>query len=386
VRLEAIVTRLLQNIRAMRYSSLQELREDLERLQKELTGDWEVHWRCFKGNGSRTNYIQDQKWNPAEETLKEVWRAGIGDVWASPVMAGENLFVGSGDGYFYSVDAKSGKVLWKVALNARIESTACIEKNTAYVGNDAGSIIAINIKNGTLLWKKSLNEYVRSSPFCDGKVLYVGSINPERKTGTLWALSAQNGTTIWKKTMGSVFSSPVVDHDDLLIGSDDETLYCYSLSGTLKWQASVGGKLRSTPAVMRDFVYAGGFGGVIYKIRRSTGEIVWRSPEAGSMYSSIGIGKGFVAVGNNAGSIGLFQVNGGKKKSEFSTGGPVTASPLIINNTVIVGSNDGKFYVLNSDAKVIGTFDAQSPINSSAYCHNNIIYFGSDKGLHALSL
>jgi outer membrane protein assembly factor BamB len=245
---------------------------------------------------------------------------------------------------------------------------------------------AINIRNGALVWKKSLSEYIRSSAYCDGNSVFLGSINPERKTGMLWALSATSGAILWKKPMGPVFSSPIVDRDDVIIGSDDETLYCFSTSGTAKWQIQLPGKIRSTPVLAREFVYVGGFGGVIQKIRRMNGEIVWRNSEAGSMYSSVASGKGYVAAGNNAGTILYFQINGGKKKAEFATGGPVTASPLVVGQYLLVGSNDGKFYILDSLGKEITTFNAQSPINSSASFHNNVIYLGSDQGLHALSL
>jgi outer membrane protein assembly factor BamB len=333
----------------------------------------------------RTNSFSEPEWNPAGNTLKEVWRAPIGDIWASPIMAGENLFVGSGDGSFYSIDASTGKILWKLALGARIESTACIHKNTAYVGSDLGTLYAINIKNGSLLWKKSLSEYVRSSPFCDGKLVLAGSINPEKRSGMLWALTADSGSILWKRALGAVFSSPLVDQDQIFIGSDDENFYCFDLTGQARWQIPLAGKIRSTPALARDFLYIGGFGGVLYKIRRATGEIVWRNSEAGSMYSSPAVGKGIVSVGNNTGAIQFFQVNGGKKKASFETGGPVTASPLLINQFALCGSNDGHFYILDTQGKEICAFDAKSPVNSSAYMDKNTIYFGSDQGLHALS-
>jgi outer membrane protein assembly factor BamB len=137
---------------------------------------------------------------------------------------------------------------------------------------------------------------------------------------------------------------------------------------------------------VRDFIYVGCFGGTFYKIRRASGEIAWKNREAGSMYSSPAYGKNFIVVGNNAGSVLFFQPGTGKKKGEFATGGPVTASPLVVNQYSLVGSNDGIFYILDPGAQVVTSFDAKSPINSSAYFHNGFIYVGSDKGMHALSL
>jgi len=42
-------------------------------------------------------------------------------------------------------------------------------------------------------------------------------------------------------------------------------------------------------------------------------------------------------------------------------------------------------YIIDSSGKSVSSFDARAPINSSAYFHNEKIYFGSDHGLHALS-
>ena len=205
VRMESIVSRLLQNIRSLRYSSLPELREDLERLKKELSGDWTAHWPCFKGNGARTNYEPEKSFLPEGKTLKEAWKAPIGEVWAAPVLAGESIFVGSGNGNFYSIDAKTGKVVWQLNLGARIESTACIEKNVAYLGNDLGVFYAINIKKGSIQWKKSLGEYIRCSAFSDGKNVYVGSINPTTEIRCVLGIVRRNRRNSMEKDQRSHF-------------------------------------------------------------------------------------------------------------------------------------------------------------------------------------
>lgn len=118
------------------------------------------------------------------------------------------------------------------------------------------------------------------------------------------------------------------------------------------------GKIRSTAIVVKEFVYVGGFGGVFYKLRRLSGEVAWRNEEAGSMYSSPGFGRSFLVAGNNAGQMVYIQAASGKKKSDFATGGPVTASPLIVQQSVLVGSNDGKFYILDAEGKSVCIFDA----------------------------
>ena len=83
--------------------------------------------------------------------------------------------------------------------------------------------------------------------------------------------------------------------------------------------------------------------------------------------------------------VSFYQQATGKKSAEFATGGPVTATPLIVNQFVLVGSNDGIFYILDSGGNPICTFDAKAPMNSTACYHASMIYVGSDNGFRALA-
>ena len=63
---------------------------------------------------------------------------------------------------------------------------------------------------------------------------------------------------------------------------------------------------------------------------------------------------------------------------QFKTGGPLTASPVIVNGILYIGSADGKFYALN--AKEWGpkwVFDAGSAIRFSAVVWGNRVYFNT---------
>lgn len=72
---------------------------------------------------------------------------------------------------------------------------------------------------------------------------------------------------------------------------------------------------------------------------------------------------------------------------KFMTGGPVTASPLVWNDTVYIGSQDGRFYALK--AKRWGerwSFDAGSPIQFCGAIENGMLFFHTrDNVVYALN-
>jgi outer membrane protein assembly factor BamB len=66
-----------------------------------------------------------------------------GAVVASPVVAEGQLFVGSFGGGFHVLDAMTGAVKWIQEAGAPIGSSAAVVDGVVYVGTDGGSLVAI---------------------------------------------------------------------------------------------------------------------------------------------------------------------------------------------------------------------------------------------------
>lgn len=74
------------------------------------------------------------------------------------------------------------------------------------------------------------------------------------------------------------------------------------------------------------------------------------------------------------------KTSGGIKWS-FRTDGPVSSSPIVFNDFVIVGSNDTYLYALDkATGKEKWKYKTRGPVSSSPACSNGIVYFGSYDG------
>jgi outer membrane protein assembly factor BamB len=51
-------------------------------------------------------------------------------------------------------------------------------------------------------------------------------------------------------------------------------------------------------------------------------------------------------VGSVDGSLYCIDMRSGRKRWQFSTGGPITGTPLITNGVLYIGSTDHKLYAL----------------------------------------
>jgi outer membrane protein assembly factor BamB len=76
----------------------------------------------------------------------------------------------------------------------------------------------------------------------------------------------------------------------------------------------------------------------------------------------------------------------GKGLWTFRTRGKVDSSPVICDGKVIVGSEDGRLYVLSlSDGKERSAYQIGRPVMSSPYIVNGLVLVGADDGfVHAL--
>src|SRR5438132_2873185 len=176
---------------------------------------------------------------------------------AQPSVVSGGVFVGSDNGYVYSIDAKSGCVYWSFETGSIIRNAITVgavkgngdAKYAAFVGDGHANVFAINAQNGTLLWKTKVDPHfvariTAGTRYYDGKLIVPVSSSEEFSSGnpgyscctsrgSVVALDANTGRQIWKawvipdepkpyKTMsngvvlyapagGAVWNSPTID-------------------------------------------------------------------------------------------------------------------------------------------------------------------------------
>jgi eukaryotic-like serine/threonine-protein kinase len=148
---------------------------------------------------------------------------------ASPVIAGNNVVVGSRDGFLYSVNKNTGKEIWRVNHNVSwVISSVAIKDNIVVTGTSDGRFVqAVNLYNGKQIWKYNTPSIIWSSPVIDGNRVYIGS-----HEGLLYCLDLKTGIKISSfQADGIIFSSPVISGEFLYFGCDDGYVYALKPGG-----------------------------------------------------------------------------------------------------------------------------------------------------------
>ncbi len=147
---------------------------------------------------------------------------------SSPAVANGIVFVGARDGFLYAVDAATGAERWRFDYKIPwIIASPAVADGIVYVGNsDAHIMQALDAATGAEKWRTQTNTIVWSSAALTDKYIYYGDGAGrlhigERATGKDLALF---------RTGATIHSSPVVDGDLVVFGSDDGSVYALRVS------------------------------------------------------------------------------------------------------------------------------------------------------------
>ena len=306
--------------------------------------------------------------------LTRAWavRTG-GNVFASPVLAGDTIVVGSEDGTVYGIDRASGAMQWQRATGGPVRASAAVDGSTAYVGSLDGNVYALDTTDGSVRWQRDLGyEIVSSATVADGLVI-VGADG-------LYALDAATGESQWHvDTSDVVVSSPAVAHGTVVVGSNDGSVYGATVAdGSSVWHVATGGPVASSPVVAGGTAYVGSTDGSLYAIGLASHDVRWRRALGGPVKSSPVVTEGLVVVGTGAGRLVGLHTGHGKVAWSFTTARAIDSSPTALGDLVVVGTDDGDVYAVRvSDGRLEGRYATRGPVLSSPLVDGGTVIVGS---------
>jgi outer membrane protein assembly factor BamB len=176
---------------------------------------------------------------------------------AGPVVAGNEVFVGTSEGQVMSLNLQSGKENWKLdpgggdARFRDIVGEIGLGNRQIYVARYDGLVFAVDTlqRPSDVLWKETLPS-ITSAAYRDG-ILYIGCLN-----GDVFALQAGSGRQVWKTNLGQTVKSLTIGERALFVGGSQGRVSSLSIgSGALLWHDDVQGLLTRSPVVVDEQIY-----------------------------------------------------------------------------------------------------------------------------------
>lgn len=197
---------------------------------------------------------------------KKLWSFKVagGPVLGSPVVADGKTFVSGCDSTLHVLDARNGKELRQIELEAQTGVAVAVRGDHAYLGTMNNNVLAIDLKGNRIAWRfetaKKSQPYYSSAAVTEELVL-VGCRDKH-----LYAIDRKTGKQVWSAaTRGKVDSSPVVAGSRVYVGSMDGNLYVYDLAkGTELAKIVLGKNVAASPAVSGGRLVIGTTDGKLY--------------------------------------------------------------------------------------------------------------------------
>jgi outer membrane protein assembly factor BamB len=139
----------------------------------------------------------------------------------APAIKNGVIYFGGNDGYFYAVEAKDGKLVWKVSVGSEITTSAAVGENLVFFGCMDGKLYAMDIHTGSEKWSKNTGVSNRSSPAIVGSILYLGG------AVAFLALDSRTGDLLWvfDTKGGATYASPFIHDGVFYCAGGDWVIY-----------------------------------------------------------------------------------------------------------------------------------------------------------------
>ncbi len=284
--------------------------------------------------------------------------------WSEPVAFNGSLYVGAMSGKVIAFDQIGADdfpfIKWRYpdeSVISYIYSDPVIDDDNIYIGCYNGKVYVLEANHGYRLWTYPAEDYVGAivgSPAVADGTLYFGSSDKK-----LYAINTTTKQQVWQpfKTEGKIWSTPVVYNGTVYVGSFDHKLYALNAeSGTKLWEFSSGGAIVSTPVIYNDTVYFGSLDQKFYAVDIATGDLKegFTPFKADNWFWGKAVAyNGDIIAASLDGKLYALDAGSGNKLWEAETGGIIRGTPALVNNLVIVGTDEGssrgKVYCFDAD-------------------------------------
>jgi len=337
-------------------------------------------WTLYRGDAGATGRVVEAV--TLGNNLKIAWehRLERGFFEASPIVAGNSVFIGSSHTGIQAFDLQTGTPQWTYKTERDIAAPAAYFEGLIFVGDVSGILHALDVATGEKKWTFNTRGTIDNSPNIDvqTKRVIIGS-----QHGTLFALEAATGKLVWEYETGDqIRCFPSISGRHCFVAGCDSYLHVINLdTGKGVHRIPLDSPTGSTPLVSENFAFVGTEGNEFLGIDWKQEKVLWRFEMRGGARAPAAYREGTIIVGGMDRIVYALNAKTGEERWRFSTRGRIEGGAVIVGNKVYVPSNDSSLYVLDfQSGRLIESIELTGRLTTSPAVVSHRIVIATDEG------
>jgi len=324
---------------------------------------------------------------------------------SNPLVDGNRVFVSTGNAYFnyaetmkyvkgkrsvrgpglnsiYALDRQTGREIWTYHTPGEVMPTPVEVDGFLYVGTGDGHVYKLNAENGKMVWTSDIESFVSmSSPVEGNGDIFLGGTYPNY----FYALDQASGKVMWKVTIPGLVATGISDCtpayasgivvQEATVESGDSTkpvanvlLALDGKTGTILWQDRMANgpvppaMKTATPMIYDNVVYEGSpVSGDYHAFDLKTGHKLWTVHLGSQIRSGAAVLDGVAYVPYHSGDIAAIRISDGKLLNKMHIGGSFgPSSPVIVGGTLYLSNVYGWLNAIPV-RKILGESQSSTP-------------------------
>jgi outer membrane protein assembly factor BamB len=278
------------------------------------------------------------------DTGEVEWAVELASSWA-PIVS-DNVLYAAGASDFQTLDAISGKQIWRMPLDAELIAAPTTQGDRVFLLSQPNQLLALDKSNGSEVWRHTIDTPLKSpSMVASAEGVFVASGDRVSR------YAARDGHLEWDRELAGVLSRPAAAGDRVFVGSTDNNFYALDASsGRLVYRLRTGGDVVGA-AVSNDFVYVASLDNLLRALRRGSGNQVWKRNLTTRTIAPPSTFGGIVLVTGNEPTLTTFDGITGAPIAMFSVAADPQGVPLV--DTMLEPFRVA-IVVITRDARAIG--------------------------------
>ncbi len=339
----------------------------------------------------------------------ERWHIDVGsEISSSATVDNERLFVTTLDARILAYSTKDGSELWERDGPGPMDASPIIADDRIYVAYRSSKLAALDVENGEKIWESTI-----SNPLFSWVGVADGSVYVACQDGVIQAFDAGNGEKRWEiDTGGGLYAPPSISEGLVIIPTrQNQVLVLVGETGQTRLSYVVPGAVEGAAAVSHGTAALGDVRGFVRAIDIRSQNLplektvlrfwsqfyiwglapfppaqsgtVWTQSIGEEVWADAAISGNRAFFATREGNVYAFTLGGGQEQWVTALSDEPTwpGSPTVVNDTLFIGSDDGRLYALDVvSGDHLWNLDLGDPVSSAPAYADGVLYVLTDNG------